>query len=46
MKNQEIAKILYKIADYLDIEEVSFRPKAYRRAALALETLKKELIKK
>ncbi|MAF43407.1 MAG: DNA polymerase III [Parcubacteria group bacterium] len=43
MKNQEIAKILYKIADYLDIEEVSFRPKAYRRAALALETLKKDV---
>lgn len=39
MKNQEIAKILYEIADFLEMEEVPFKPYAYQKAALALETL-------
>lgn len=38
MKNQEIAGIFYEIADFLDMEEVAFRPLAYRKAAIALET--------
>ncbi|MBZ9572695.1 DNA polymerase III, partial [Patescibacteria group bacterium] len=39
MKNQDIAKILYEIADFLEMEGVSFKPYAYQKAALALETL-------
>jgi len=39
MTNQEIAKILYEIADFLEMESVPFKPYAYQKAALALETL-------
>jgi DNA polymerase (family 10) len=37
--NQEIAKIFKEIADFLEIKEVPFKPRAYRRAARAIEAL-------
>ncbi|MBI2642212.1 MAG: DNA polymerase/3'-5' exonuclease PolX, partial [Candidatus Wildermuthbacteria bacterium] len=37
--NQEIAKILYNMAIYLVMEDVPFKPQAYERAAMALESL-------
>ncbi len=43
MKNQEIAKILYKIAQYLEMEGVAFKPYAYEKAALTLETLEEDV---
>jgi DNA polymerase (family X) len=43
MKNKEIAKIFYEIADYLEMDKVAFKPFAYRRAALALEGLEKDV---
>ncbi|HDN96338.1 MAG TPA: DNA polymerase/3'-5' exonuclease PolX [Thermoplasmatales archaeon] len=49
MKNQEIAKILYEIADLLEIEGVEFKPRAYRKAAQNIESLSvdiEELYKK
>src|SRR3989344_1159485 len=39
MKNQLVAKILYEIADLLEIKEVEFKPRAYKRAAMAVEAL-------
>ncbi len=42
MKNQEIAKIFYELADYLEMERVQFKPFAYQKAAIALETLKED----
>jgi len=39
MKNQELAKIFYEFADYLEMEGVAFKPYAYRRAADAIEAL-------
>ncbi len=39
MENSEIAKIFREIADYLELEDVQFKPRAYRKAAQALETL-------
>ncbi|HHF56424.1 MAG TPA: DNA polymerase/3'-5' exonuclease PolX [Thermoplasmatales archaeon] len=39
MKNQEVAKILYEIADLLEIEGVEFKPRAYRKAAQNIESL-------
>ena len=39
MKNQEIAKILYNMATYLAMEDVPFKPQAYERADMALESL-------
>ena len=43
MKNQEIAQILYEIADLLDLREVQFKPKAYRNAARSIETLSEDI---
>jgi len=39
MRNQEIAKILYEIADMLELQEVPFKPRAYRMAARSIESL-------
>jgi DNA polymerase (family 10) len=39
MKNQELAKLFYEIADFLEMENVPFKPAAYRKAGLALENL-------
>ncbi|TFG35486.1 MAG: DNA polymerase/3'-5' exonuclease PolX [Parcubacteria group bacterium] len=38
MKNQELAKIFYEIADYLRMDKVAFKPFAYQRAADSLES--------
>ena len=38
MKNQEVARLLREIADYLEIEEVEYKPRAYRRAARSIES--------
>ena len=37
MKNQELAKIFYEIADYLEMDDVPFKPYAYRKVAIVLE---------
>ncbi len=37
MKNALVAKILYEVADLLELEGVPFKPRAYRRAARAIE---------
>jgi DNA polymerase (family 10) len=39
MKNRQVAHILYEIAELLDLEGVQFKPRAYRRAAQAVESL-------
>jgi len=39
MENKEIAEILYNVADFLEMEDNPFRPKAYRRAAHTIEFL-------
>jgi len=43
MKNQEIAKIFYEIADFLKMEEVDFKPFAYEKAAVMLESLEEDI---
>ena len=43
MVNQEIAKIFYNIAAYLEMEGVAFKPQAYEKAALTLETLEEDI---
>jgi DNA polymerase (family 10) len=43
MKNQEIAKIFYEIADFLEMEGVAFKPYAYQKAAITLETLEEDV---
>jgi len=43
MINQKIAKILYQIEELLNIKGVNYKPKAYRKAAQALENLKEDI---
>jgi DNA polymerase (family 10) len=43
MKNQEIANIFYEIADFLEMEGIQFKPYAYQKAAITLETLEKDV---
>ena len=43
MTNQKIAKILYEIEEMLEINSVPFKPKAYRKAAQSLESLKEDI---
>jgi DNA polymerase (family 10) len=43
MKNKEVADILYEIADYLEIEDVQFKPRAYRQAARNIESLSEDI---
>ncbi len=43
MRNQEIANIFYEIADYLEMEGVAFKPYAYRKVAVTLETLEEDI---
>ena len=42
MKNQELAKIFYEIADYLEMDEVPFKPYAYRKVAIVLEDMEED----
>lgn len=39
MKNEKIADILNNIADYLEMDEVNFKPQAYRKAARGIDGL-------
>ncbi len=43
MKNQLIVKILNNIADILELQEVEFKPLAYRRAAQSVESLSEDI---
>ena len=42
MKNKDIAKIFYEIADYLEMEGVQFKPYAYQKAGISLETMEED----
>jgi DNA polymerase (family 10) len=39
MSNQEVASVLYEIADLLELKGVEWKPRAYRKAAQSVETL-------
>jgi DNA polymerase (family 10) len=43
MKNQEIARIFYEIADILEIKKIQWKPRAYRKAAKSIESLAKDV---
>jgi DNA polymerase (family 10) len=43
MKNLEIARILYEIADMLELQDVAFKPRAYRMAARSIEGLEEPI---
>ncbi len=41
--NQELAKIFYEIANYLEMDDIAFKPYAYQRAAIALESMEEDV---
>jgi DNA polymerase (family 10) len=41
--NQELAKILYEIGDFLESEEVPFKPYAYKNAAITVDSLEQDV---
>lgn len=43
MKNKEIANIFYEMAKFLEIDGVAFKPQAYEKAALSIESLSKDI---
>ena len=43
MKNQEIAQIFYEIANFLEMEGVAFKPYAYQKVAITLESLEEDV---
>ncbi|MDI6917346.1 MAG: DNA polymerase/3'-5' exonuclease PolX [Thermoplasmatales archaeon] len=43
MKNPEIAKFFYEIANILEAQDVQFKPMAYRKAAMVIETWNAEV---
>ncbi len=42
-KNTEVAKILYHIADLLEIQDVQWKPAAYRKAAQSVESASEDV---
>lgn len=45
MKNKEVARILYEIADLLESKRVDYKPRAYRKAARNIEALTDDIAK-
>jgi len=45
MDNAGVAAVFYEIADLLDLQDVAFKPVAYRRAARNIESLDEDIIK-
>lgn len=43
MRNKEVAHILYEIADYLEMQDVEWKPRAYRKAARNIESLSRSI---
>jgi len=43
MINNELAKILYEMAEFLDMKEIPFKPRAYEKAANSVEALEKNV---
>lgn len=44
MTNKKLAQIFYRIAELLEIKGVSFKPRAYRKAAKSLEDLTEDVL--
>jgi len=43
VKNKEVADILYEIADFLEMQDVDWKPRAYRKAARNIEGLSESI---
>ena len=45
MDNEDVATVLFEIADLLDLQGVAFKPNAYRRAARNINALEEDINK-
>ena len=45
MKNQLIAEIFYEMADILEMQNIQWKPRAYRQAARAIDSLPEDVEK-
>ncbi|GMX58599.1 MAG: DNA polymerase/3'-5' exonuclease PolX [Candidatus Microsyncoccus archaeolyticus] len=43
MKNQEVAQILFEIGEFLELQEIPFKPQAYQQAAVAIDNLEEDI---
>ena len=43
MINSEIAKILYEISEYLEMEDIAFKPRAFEKAGIIIESLEQDI---
>lgn len=43
LSNGEIARVLYEIGEYLDMQGVQFKPRAYEKVAQTIESLQEEV---
>ncbi len=43
MTNKEIAKILYEISEYLAMQDIPFKPRAYEKAAHSIEEFEEDI---
>lgn len=43
MRNAEVAKIFYEIADILELQKIKFKPQAYRKAAQSIASLEEPI---
>ena len=43
MRNKQLAKILFEMADALELLEVQWKPNAYRKAARSIDTMSKDV---
>lgn len=43
MKNEELAKILFEIGEYLELENIPFKGRAYQAAAISIDNLEKDI---
>ncbi|MFA5310161.1 MAG: DNA polymerase/3'-5' exonuclease PolX [Candidatus Paceibacterota bacterium] len=43
MKNQEVAQILFEIGEFLELQEIPFKPAAYQQAAIAIDNMENDI---
>jgi len=44
MKNQEVAQILFEIGEFLELQEIPFKPAAYQQAAIAIDNMEEDIL--
>ncbi len=43
MRNSDVAKILYEIAYLLEVQDIQFKPRAYRKATQSIESMSEDI---